>query len=398
MVSLVDNDTDCTPLNTLVFPTREIASTWLYSKFETTLYFVIILVILVTGIVFNSLFVYMVAKLTKLHTTVNFYLVNLAVADVAFLSITTIYYIGVLAYTPIKENIPFHGAVSCFFIFAIAMICYYTSLGTVILLSVERFFAICYPVKHRHMSNKKRTRKFLVAVWLISIGPAAFTTLRYSSNTKLCIKWPDEDIYESLPGTMHLCMTLIEGPIFNLTAPTVFVVAFFLPMFVIAIINSKIALALKKRSHRRNDNILNHIKIRNQVTRTLLILVTLFFVLQTPSRSVSVVNLIAEVRRKRLWSVSFQHKFLIIGRILILINSATNSLVYFATSSHYRQCFMEAFRGRSSTTKSSKTKGNQIPTVPDNTSRGATVIATSADATVIGGVAPINAITYDTKL
>ena len=333
----------CTEENTLVFPSYEIASKWIFTNIETTIYLTIFIVIIAVGFVGNFSFIYAVAKVSKLRTAVNFYLLNLAVADLMFLFITAVYYIATFLYSPVKENIPYDGTASCLLMFSPAMLCYYASLGIIILMSVDRFFAICHPLRYHFLRSKKRTARLLLAVWIISIGPAAFTTLRYSNHTTLCVKWPNGEKYKTMPETINLCTAYIEGPTFNTVAASVFLTAFFVPMIVIGIMNGKIAATLKRKNRPPSSRFSHFNSIRNQVTRTLLILVTLFFVFQLPLRSLSALYIIRHVIGHDFFNHSVEQMCLIIGRILVLMNSATNSFVYLAFSPHYRDSFMEAF-------------------------------------------------------
>ena len=300
------------------------------------------MVIVVFGLIGNFSFIYAVVKVPKLRTNVNFYLINLAVADVMYLLLNAVYYIAVLLHSSVKENIPYNRRASCFLMFGIATLSYYASIGIIILLSVERYLAICHPVRHRYLQNKKLSAKLLLTVWIMSFGPMAFTTLRYSNHTTLCVKWPDDDIYETMPKTINVCMNLIATPAFTTAASSVFLAVFFVPMTAIAIMNCKIVATLKYKD--RSLRAPFHFNsIRRQVTRTLLILVTIFFVFQLPLRCLSALYIVRDIIGKDFFNKDIEQIILVIGRILVLVNSATNSVVYILVSTHYRQSFKEAF-------------------------------------------------------
>ena len=102
----------------------------------------------------------------------------------------------------------------------------------------------------------------------------------------------------------------------------------------------------------------NLTRVRNQVTRILVITGVVFFALQIPLRLVSVDRLFRNLGFPLL-SIKQRSGLLISGRFLLLINSATNSLIYAFTSAHYRKGFREAFSFR----KSGKNDGIQLETL-----------------------------------
>ena len=123
----------------------------------------------------------------------------LAAADLVFLFASTVYYVATRLHSPVTENIPFHGKASCGLMFGSAMLSYYASMGNVILMSLERYLAICHPLKHAYMKGKRRAVRMIFASWIISFAPATILTLQYSNNTMLSVKWPANGFYEMFP-------------------------------------------------------------------------------------------------------------------------------------------------------------------------------------------------------
>ena len=155
------SNTYCNQWNTLVLTDPEAASRWLYSKVENFVYLTSIFAIFVCGAFANFAFLFMVARISRMQTTVNLYLVNLAVAEFVFLFVTTVYYVATLLHSPVTENIPFHGKASCGLIFGPALLSYYASMANVTLMSLERYLAICNPLKHAYMKGKRRAVRMM---------------------------------------------------------------------------------------------------------------------------------------------------------------------------------------------------------------------------------------------
>ena len=155
-------------------------------------------------------------------------------------------------------------------------------------------------------------------------------------------------------------MDLIRGPTFKTAAASVFIAAFFVPMIVIGIMNIKIVATLKRKNHPSSVSI-KFANIRKQVTRTLLILITLFFVLQLPIRSMSALYIIRDAIGKNFLNHAVEQMIVVIGSILLAMNSAINSIVYISVSQHYREGFMEAFGFRPSKRESPSNKAITVP-------------------------------------
>ena len=355
----------CTPWNTLVLTDPGAASGLLYSQVENIVYLTSILVIFVIGALANFAFLFMVARLSRMQTTVNLYLANLAVADFVFLFVSTVYYVATLLHSPVTENLPFHGKASCVLMFAPAMVSYYASLGIVTLMSLERFLAICHPLKHAYVKGKRRAVRMITGLWIVSIAPASVQTLQNANNTKLCVKWPtNNEFYENMPKQIHVCLSLIPGSTFTgIAAPTFFVATFVLPMLVNIVMYARIivAVSITSRSAAVTDQRAgsNLTLVRNQVTRILVITGVIFFALQIPLRLLSVDRVFRNLAGLSFLDNDQRRGLLISGRFLVLINSATNSLIYAFISAHYRKGFIEAFSCR----KAGKHGGIQLDTL-----------------------------------
>ena len=82
----VEDSEICTPLNTLPIVNNEAANYWLHTNIQEVIYKVVLPIIVVLGLVGNGAFLFMVASLSRMKNTVNFFLVNLSIADIIFTS------------------------------------------------------------------------------------------------------------------------------------------------------------------------------------------------------------------------------------------------------------------------------------------------------------------------
>ncbi|XP_077994355.1 somatostatin receptor type 4-like [Glandiceps talaboti] len=115
------------------------------------------------GLIGNGLFLFVVIRVKSMRTLPNYFVINLAVADIVCLSSLCIY--PLLAAIGEKDNLYLTELRT--FMMDIAT---FTSITTVMLITVDRYIAICRPLLAPRIQRKSRAR-FLVALsWITGIG------------------------------------------------------------------------------------------------------------------------------------------------------------------------------------------------------------------------------------
>ena len=170
-------------------------SVLVFSSWEWIIYQIIWPCIILFGICNNTSFIWIVINSPSLHTSTYTYLVNLAISDLLFL--ITNYTPRIVYYheSSLKRRIP---VIVNAFIYLLA----YCSLGTVTLVSLERFLAICYPIKHHLIKGTRRTNKLILSIWCISLCLAIpYPCLLFMSGSRnICVIWPDNSAYDDYPN------------------------------------------------------------------------------------------------------------------------------------------------------------------------------------------------------
>ena len=210
-----------------------VLNSWEYIFYQTSWSSIILF-----GICTNVSFIWTVIKTPILHTITYRYLVNLAISDLLFLIINYISRSVNYQESPLKRSIPT-------IVITISDLLVICSLGTVTLVSIERFLAICYPIKHHMLKGTRRTNKLICLVWCISLC-YALPSLFVWKTLNICIIWPDDSAFAAYPN--QYTYRQMDSWTFDFIQSTSFVLCFFFMIFN-SVVYSKIYFALKVRNN-----------------------------------------------------------------------------------------------------------------------------------------------------
>ena len=303
--------------------------------------------IVLLGVIGNVLVCIAILTRPKMKTSMNYYLLSLAIAD---LGVLLIIYPMVL----LKYLYPFRwllGEHACYYLYPTVEIFFGSSVWSITAIAMERYRNIVGGKRFR-IKHRSRVRAFVVIgmVWLTSFLVSSvplYPFMAYHPTLEICyLDWPD------MSGT---------NAVFLSYSIALIVVWYALPLFVIAFtyvrIKNRVRESVKFRtSMLENDNGDQEVlppdssnKERsekriwgqsNKTTRILTPLVILFAVTMFPLNALRVLLLIMP----GFWTKSFYN--LIIGQLImfIMINSSANPLVYYITSKEFKDAFREMLK------------------------------------------------------
>ena len=163
-------------------------------------------VVFVIGSFGNIAFFMLIARVKTMRTTVNFYLANLAAADLMNLSLETIYYAWPYINFKYVASVSFNTNFGCGmfdFAFHLAGL---SSIMFITLVSFDRYFAVCYPIKYRITKIKKQASYSLTLLtWIISAVLSLFRSLATGILKYECILWPSREKYQNFPSIVRHC-------------------------------------------------------------------------------------------------------------------------------------------------------------------------------------------------
>ncbi|XP_048848636.1 thyrotropin-releasing hormone receptor b [Brienomyrus brachyistius] len=293
------------------------------------------------GIVGNVMVILVVLTTKHMRTPTNCYLVSLAAADLMVLTAA-----GLPNITESLYGSWVYGYAGCLCITYFQYLGINASSCSITAFTIERYIAICHPIKAQFLCTLSRAKKIILAVWL-------FTSL-------YCVMWfylsdTAQIVYKDV--TIVVCAYKISRnlylPIYFLDFGIFFVVPLILATVLYGLIarilflnplpsdpkeNSKKKKAptpqMKKMQSYRNCSRSSSTTAtsRRQVTKMLAVVVILFALLWMPYRTLVVVNSLLEQAYLDTW-------FLLFCRCCIYLNSAVNPVIYNAMSQKFRAAF-----------------------------------------------------------
>ncbi|KAG5858076.1 opioid receptor, delta 1b [Anguilla anguilla] len=283
-------------------------------------------VICVVGLLGNILVMYGVVRYTKMKTATNIYIFNLALADA--LATSTLPFQSAKY---LMKTWPF-GELICKVVIAIDYYNMFTSIFTLTMMSVDRYIAVCHPVRALDFRTPVKAKIINVCIWILSsaigvpIMVMAITRVNDKGKTICTLKFPDPDWYWDM-----------------VTKICVFIFAFVVPVLVITICYGLMILRLK------NVRLLSGSKEKDRnlrrITRMVLVVVAAFIICWTPIHIFIIVKTLVDIDQKNPFVLASWHLCIALG----YTNSSLNPVLYAFLDENFKRCFRDfclPFRAR----------------------------------------------------
>ncbi|XP_028298431.1 trace amine-associated receptor 8a-like [Gouania willdenowi] len=267
----------------------------------------------VLTVTLNLLVIISISHFRKLHTPTNFLLLSLAVSDfsVGFVWIFLILLI---------DGCWFLGAGWCVFNTVLGSVVASASIGTVVLISVDRFVAVCDPMHYQTKVTKNRAKICIVLCW---VGSILFHCLRLSN----IVENPGQ--FDSCAGECTIYIhpvSRIVNIVLSFIIPFSIIVVLYVRVFIVAV-----SQAQAMRSHVTVVTLQSSLKVNRselKAARALGVVVVVFLMCLTPFY---LVVLTTGFGVKSVSSYSF-----VTG--LVLFNSLLNPVIYVFLYPWFRKC------------------------------------------------------------
>uniref|UniRef100_A0A8B9D9P0 Opioid receptor delta 1 n=1 Tax=Anser cygnoides TaxID=8845 RepID=A0A8B9D9P0_ANSCY len=264
-------------------------------------------------------------RYTKMKTATNIYIFNLALADA--LATSTLPFQSAKY---LMETWPF-GELLCKVVLSIDYYNMFTSIFTLTMMSVDRYVAVCHPVKALDFRTPAKAKVINVCIWVLSsvigVPIMVMAVTKSKDGMVLCtLQFPDPPIYWD-----------------TVTKICVFIFAFMVPILVITICYGLMILRLKSvrllsGSKEKDRNL-------RRITRMVLVVVAAFIICWTPIHIFVIVWTLVDIDKKNPYVVASLHFCIALG----YTNSSLNPVLYAFLDENFKRCFREfclPFRAR----------------------------------------------------
>ncbi|XP_063765816.1 thyrotropin releasing hormone receptor 2 [Eleginops maclovinus] len=328
-----------TPTNISVGPSAAVSDSLEYKAVSVFL----VLVVCGAGIVGNIMVVLVVITTRHMRTPTNCYLVSLAVAD-----LTVLVAAGLPNVSDSLTGTWIFGHAGCLGITYLQYLGINVSSCSITAFTVERYIAVCHPIKAQTMCTVSRAKRIMAGVWI-------FTCI-------YCMLWFFlVDIQVNQDGHVQ-CGYKVKRELYLPIYLIDFAIFYVIPLLLAIVLYCLIARVLYlsplpnhpdtnattlRRSCReaseagrkgvRQRRPKSALSSRKQVTKMLAVVVILFALLWMPYRTLVLINSFVSTPYLDAW-------FLLFCRTCIYANSAINPVIYNAMSQKFRSAFRGLYR------------------------------------------------------
>ncbi|XP_072022958.1 thyrotropin-releasing hormone receptor-like [Amphiura filiformis] len=352
----LDDDLQCSSdaIIDLRFANPKDISAWFYTQADRYIILVCFPLLFIFGVIGNGAFLLVVAFIEEMRTKTNFYLVNLAVADLIFILAEVYENLITHLISPTVKSLSYNTPVGCGLMFTAIFGSHFASVAFMVLLALERYLAICKPLKHRMLVAKRRTLSLVVMAWIFGfIYAVTLVSPHFFVVHKSCIIWPDDEQYANLATVTINCVPIHPAyarfPYLMQSLPYIFALIVCIYMYICIIKNLSTRSEVTASTAGNLDFEQKARRVRNQVARLLITNAAVFFGCHLPHFMLRFNDALLIYTNGRVgWKLSQSTWYILFwcNRALGTANSVVNPVIYSATNSRYRQAFWKVFTCR----------------------------------------------------
>ncbi|XP_022081580.1 allatostatin-A receptor-like [Acanthaster planci] len=326
------------------------ADDFVYSGAQSILYGFVLPIVKLFGLLSNLSFFFTLLRVPSMRNVTNFYLSNVAVADLLVLIFATTSNQCQVLTTHISVDMSSLGN-SPQVVYSLFV--YLLNVGTissfvfVTVLSYERCFAIYHPFEHHAVNLKKRAIKVAVCFWLLSLSVnAAFFWFQFEAwNVPpiKCLIWPSEEKYKHLSSNVKVFVNSDEMILTWLQVTNYVLFCIYGLCLVLTVIFNVCLIKQMHAPFQGNMQIRGPSQNQRRATVILGINTTVVFLCFLPQIVITLVLILCGSSDGLHLSFFVEQDLLLIVSWLRIINASINSVIFNAGSGSYRKAFKQAF-------------------------------------------------------
>ncbi len=320
-----------------------------YTSYMKFFILVAVPVIAAFGVLGNFALLYVVYRVHEMRTVTNFYLSNLAISDVTLLISSAWSYLWAYLSTPVNFGVGASSSeIGCALGTLVPCACYFASVMLVLLVTFERYMAICHLLVHRMLKGTKWTAGMTMSAWIIALVCACFR-LDVNETDTICIYWSSANKYGKMAEKFEVCklsmncswcfraLTVIDFGQFALAV----IASSYMYAYIIYTLSTRSGINVEHTRSKEQSTVI--LRTRNQIARMLILNGIVFFTCLAPFQLINVDHFKIWLCGEPLLGQKTIPFTIWLGRVAMLLNSSVNPLLYNVSNARYRNAFAEAF-------------------------------------------------------
>ncbi|CAO1419392.1 unnamed protein product [Diamesa serratosioi] len=280
-------------------------------------------IIAITGLIGNILVVYVVLNNHQMRSTTNTLLVNLASADLLFI----VFCVPFTAVDYMLSEWPF-GLLWCKVVQYLIIVTAYASIYTLVLISFERYLAVCFPICSISMRNQRNTSIAIAALWIVIL--VLSLPVLYAHGLHVITNNYTEENHTFSSCTFITTNDLISFSFYHISF---FTTSYMVPLFLISIMYFLMLLRLWRSNLVSTSS--ESQRGKKKVTRLCVVIVTTFMILWMPIQVILLLKSLEMFKPTTHFKIALQ----ICAHVMAYCSSCINPVLYAFLSENFRKSF-----------------------------------------------------------
>ncbi|XP_033096950.1 G-protein coupled receptor 15-like isoform X1 [Anneissia japonica] len=322
---------------------------FLYTTVAKIIISIIIPIFFIIGILGNLGLLVVFVRIRTLRNSINIYLLNIAACDFCFLATAGPILWTNFSSSPVEDDFYHVGTVACKLSIAVVDACIVVSYWTFMLVTVDRYLSICWPMKFRNIENPKRAVVLCIILWIM-VCVYKSPVLYFSTLFNVNLEWVNTTLIDpsTAPSEVAYCLVCDGRPgqptedactiINNLYIGEHIILVGMVPIFVFLYFSMIVCLQRQISKHGQNDVV----QAKKHVITMLMLTTLVLLVTTTPARALFLILASKTLMISQTTVVSILYA----SKCLTFVNASVNPFIYITMSTGYRNAFKTCFLPR----------------------------------------------------